>query len=319
MDRRRYIPSPEGLEGRALLSTVAATGRPSAATAAATQAQTATIRQLASSALPESYDQKLQRIENLPYFLAQLQPGRFLPTDTIQSIQESLIEITAKLHAPPSSTLEAFNLEIRDTIAEASLSAQNARGLNHDFGQVLTGAGASPAQVAKFTADMNQLATVDSQSPNPTYLASNDYAVILQTALAVGRPIQTPRAPRLSPTDGQPSSNGGGITTNPLPILVGSYEAGASDDSSTRIEILDSGSQVLGSGVVGSDGRYSATLTKPLAEGRHTLFARAVDVVGNESNLSPGYTLRVVARPSRPTAAAQFLIPPAGPRGLRPA
>lgn len=344
MERRRYVPMAEGLEGKALLSTVTAAPRAfdastrqveqptstSTSTTSPTQSQPQTQASTPSpaapavsvarsnSTLPESYSQKLQRIENLPYFLEQLQPGRYLPADTIRSIQENLIAVTARLHGPPSEILDSFNLELRDTIAATSLSAQNSQALNNLFGKALEGAGASNSVVARFKADMNQLAQVDSQSPNPTYLASNDYAVILQTALAVGRPIVTPKAPRLTPTDGQIVGNGaGGATTNPTPTLVGSYEAGASKEGSTRIEILDGNDRVLGSGVVGADGRYSATVAQPLAPGQYNLTARAVDVVGNESKPSPRLVLRVTSRPTRPSAVAQFLTPPRGPMRLR--
>ncbi|MGE3820459.1 MAG: Ig-like domain-containing protein [Isosphaeraceae bacterium] len=318
MDRRRYVPSAEFMEGRLLLSTVTAAGRPAASVAPQSVAAASLSFSNAGSNLPESYSQKLKRIENLPYFLEQLQPGRYLPAETIRSIQDDLLALTAKLHGPPAERIDHFNVQLRETLASASLSAQNAHALNVAFGQVLEGAGVTSALLARFKADMNQLALVDSQSPNPTYLASNDYAVILQTALAVGRPIVTPRAPRLSPTDGQSVGNGaGGVSTDPTPTLVGSYEAGASDGGTTRIEILDGDGEVLGSGPVGSDGRYSVTLERHLGVGQHTLNARAVDVVGNQSKLSPGLILRVVSRPARPVAAAQFLAHPGGPLRLR--
>lgn len=318
MDRRRFVPSSEGLESRQLLSTVVQATRPAAVPAATATASATAVPQVSTSGLPESYTQKLQRIENLPYFLEQLQPGRFLPADTIESIQANLVEVTAKLQGPPPATLDSFNVELRETIAEASISAQNARALNNAFGKVLVGAGASDAQVSRFAEDMNRLAQVDSQSPNPTYLASNDFAIILQTALAVGRPIQTPTPFRLSPSDGQLVGNGaGGLTTVSTPTLIGSYPAGASDDAFTRIEIVDENGDVLGSAPVDQDGRYSAQVARPLAEGQYRLNARAVDAVGNQSKLSPVFILKVVSRPTRATAAPQFLRPPGGPRSLR--
>ena len=117
MDRRRFAPSPDGLEGRMLLSTA----RPSSATVTA-QAPVANL----SSTLRE----KELRIERLPYFLQTLQPGRVLPEATITRLQADLNTIVARLQPPPSEVLDAFNLGLRDVLPNASLSAEDARTLN---------------------------------------------------------------------------------------------------------------------------------------------------------------------------------------------
>ena len=88
MDRRRFAPSPDGLEGRMLLSTA----RPASAITTA-QAPVANL----SSTLRE----KQLRIERLPYFLQTLQPGRVLPEATIARLQADLNTIVARLQPPP--------------------------------------------------------------------------------------------------------------------------------------------------------------------------------------------------------------------------
>ena len=80
MDRRRFVPSPDGLEGRMLLSTA----RPASATLSA-RAPVANL----SSTLQE----KQLRIERLPFFLETLQPGRVLPGATIARLQADLPRI----------------------------------------------------------------------------------------------------------------------------------------------------------------------------------------------------------------------------------
>ncbi len=52
--------------------------------------------------------------------------------------------------------------------------------------------------LAAIKADMNQLARADSQSRQPIYLATNDYTLVLQDTLAIGRPITRPGIPELA-------------------------------------------------------------------------------------------------------------------------
>ena len=48
---------------------------------------------------------------------------------------------------------------------------------------------------------MSELIQADTNGPNPVMVATNDYALVLQTALGVGRPIQAPAPPKLSTAD----------------------------------------------------------------------------------------------------------------------
>jgi len=303
MERRRYNPTPEGLEGRDLLSLFGSTPK-----------QNATV---SVQNLPETFRQKEQRIEHLPFYIGQIQAGRFLPPDTMQHLQADLNDVAARLHAPSTPVVNAFNRGLRHLEPDLSLSPSNARLLNASFGSVLSRAGATPEATANLQRDMNELALVDSKSTEPSYLARNDYALVLQTALEVGRPIQTPTAPGLAPTDGlHKTGTQSALTHNHLPTLNGTYEAGATKIGFMRMQIIDPSEQVLGTGTVEPSGSYSVKLTTPLPDGTYVLRARAIDEVGHVSNPSLGaLRLKVVSVPSR-AGTGSTAATPAGPLGL---
>jgi hypothetical protein len=307
-ERRRFVPSTEGLEGRALMASLFGVSSP--ATSLTTTIDT----------LPENFKQKELRIAHLPFFLNTLQPGRFLPATTITSIQADLQSILGRLHAPPTRAADGFNLDLRHMFVQTNLSPDNAKILNHAIGVVLVGAGATPTQVHNIQTDMNQLALVDSKSIDPSRLAANDYGLVLQTALAVGRPILTPTSPTLSLKDGQRNkSNTAGRTHNHLPTLVGTYTEGASTANLTVMRIVELDGTVIGSGAVDKNGKYSVTATVPLADGVYKLSSQALEPAGLVSALSKPFTLRVETPPPRvlPAAAAEALTPPGGPLNLR--
>jgi hypothetical protein len=307
MDRRRFVPSTEGLEGRALLASLFGNG---------------TSNANALDDIPMTFALKEARIERLPFFMEQFRPGRFLPADTIDQLKTDLLAVAAKLHRPKPATLDAFNSEIRDVISSSSLSVADAKGLSHSFGVVLTSAGATPQQVANLQRDMNELARVDANSPQPVFLATNDYTVVLETVLAVGRPIRRPSVPQLAAKNGQRVSPTVGVTTLRQPVMVGNYDAGAT------VQIVDTNGAVLGSavvtkngptqsnGVAQATGRYEITFDKPLADGFYTFHLRAIDDHGNVSHDSPAFKLKVITGPKEKTAAER-LAPPGGPLSLK--
>lgn len=305
MDRRRFVPSADGLEGRALLSLLGGSAPSSSSSAALGQ-------------IPENFEQKIQRIENLPFFVDHIQPGRFIPPEAMKDIQANLLKLAGTLHAPPSMFVNGFNENLRHAMPYSTLSPDTARILNHSFSVVLTQAGADPGVVEALAGDMNVFALAASRSVNPSFLARNDYALVLQTALAVGRPIPTPTTPTLSVDSGQAVKGApAGYTHQQNPTLVGTYPSGATTEGSTTMQVLDESGQVVGSGAVDSAGRYSAKITTALPDGTHAFTVRAVDPFGHLSKPSRPFTLKVISRPDTPTAAAQTLVPPGGPRGLR--
>lgn len=193
MDRRRFVPRPEGLEGRQLLST--ATPRPPAAPP------------LISSPLDQSNNTTALRnirIDRLPQILARIDPDRVVPPAVVSALQEDLTAIEGKLNRASQPALEGFNKQLRATLAGRSLSVEDAAGLNAAFGRVLDSMGASPSVVRKFRADMNQLAKVDAHAPEPNMTASNDYAFLTQMVIGIGTPVPT----RPTPTPSGPVGRG---------------------------------------------------------------------------------------------------------------
>ncbi len=312
MDRRRFVPSADGLEGRALMSLFGGGTSPS--------------RNLNISIqdLPDNFQQKALRIEHLPYYLEQTSPNRSLPGDALKQLQVDLTEIAGNLHAPTTRAVNDFNRSLRHAFPYATLSAANAKYLNNSFGAVLSRAGATAAQEASIRADMNSIARAESHNQDPSFLVANDYSLVLQTALSVGRAIPTPKLPLLDTKDGVRSKSGvAGTTRHDTPTLVGAYTPGASKDGFTNMQIVNENDQVVGTGVVGKNGQYAVTLTVPLPAGISHLRARAVDILGHESLFSPAYMLKYVPKPGTvvtavagTTTSTTPLSPAGGPTSL---
>lgn len=275
MDRRRrhFVPSAEGLENRQLLN-------------AARVRKTPTVAVVSSAS---SSQQKSSRIDKLPNYLNSLQPGRYIPPEIVAALQAELLTVVGKLDRPASFTLDNANRQYRATIGNSSLSAQNAAGLNATFVNVLKSANAPEASINALSATMKRLAQVDSAGTNPANLAASDYALILQTALTVGRPIRTPAAPSLSPSSNTGSKDDN-ATTVVQPKMVGRY------DSGTTIQLLDENSNVLGTAEVDANGQYNVAPTFPLSVGKHKLRVRAFDVLNNYSQPSKAVTINIKAK-----------------------
>ena len=318
MDRRRFNPSAEGLEGRALLSLF---GGYKSATANTT---------VSIADLPKTYKEKELRIAHLPYYLLQEDPRRYLPPELTHQLQTDVNTVVSKLHAPTAPVVNAFNAGLRRLMPQNTLSRANAVYVNHSFGAVLERAGAAPEQVTSLQNDMNQLAKVDSLSIQPTTLTRGDYSLVLQTTLAVGRPMITPTAPSLQAKDGRKVDGGrAGITHDHNPTMVGSYQAGATKDGEVWIQIVnqDTG-QVVGTMPVNSTGAYTIKLSY-LPDGVYHLSARSSDEVGHLSAESNPFKLTVktivppgpkaqflIDVPSFPVRTATSASPPGGPLGL---
>jgi hypothetical protein len=308
MDRRRFVPSTEGLEGRALLAT-SLFGSASANNNPAVE-------------VPWTFPLKVHRIERLPFHLEQNKPGRILPAATLKQLQNDLLDIAAKLHPPGSAVLEAYNSALRKVSPSSSLSVTDAHLLSHVFGRAVMAAGATPQQVANLQNDMNALAKVDANSPQPVFLATNDYTLVLETILAVGRPIRRPVAPQLAAHQGKRLNPNAGITTHHQPTLVGTY------DAFNTIQIVDANGNVYGqapvikngptesNGEALATGRYTVTFDKPLADGLYTFYVRAVDSFGNVSHPSPPFKIKVVT-PPRIQAINAGVGVPGGPLALK--
>ena len=280
--RRRFSPSAETLEGRQLLSSGAK--RPTVVA-------------------PATLQQKQSRIDKLPRYLNSLQPNRHVPDDLVTALQNDLMLIVGKLDRPSTLSLEAANRQFRGTIANASISIEDAAGLRSTFRGVLQSANAPAVAVENLTNDMDALVKLDSTGRAPALLAANDYAIVLQTALGVGRPIRRPAIPSLSQAD-DTGARGDHTTTISRPRLVGRY------DANTTIQLLNEADQVLGNANVTASGQYSVQPAVALAPGRYKFRVRAFDSLNNTSVAS-----RAVVIIIKPSAAPKSATPK-GPLAL---
>ena len=281
MDRRRFVPKPEGLEGRTLLSNIFGSS--------GTSNTQRTIQNM-----PDTWTEKTDRVAHLPYYLQQIDPQSPLPAAAMESVQNALTPIIGQLHSADSQAIDNFNLTIRKAFPHNSLSVSNAAQLNNTFGNVLRSAGATEAQTAALKSSMNELAKGASNSTQPVVVASNEYSIVVQIGLGIGRPIQTPLRPKLQKHNGTELSNGtAGSTPLPDPVFVGTYLAGNKSAVGTTIQIVDSNGVVHSSGETNNLGNYATTPVQPFSVGTYTLYARAVDSQGHMSLLSTPYTLKV--------------------------
>ncbi|MGE5755953.1 MAG: hypothetical protein ACM35G_09585, partial [Planctomycetaceae bacterium] len=309
MDRRRFVPSPEGLEGRALLSLFGHSSSSQTSSSTNANSNAPSIFGIGGNLttvnnnIPETFKAKEARIAHLPFYLERIRPGRFLPNDVTSELQTDLNTIVGQLHKPDGAVLEAFNRHLRDAQPHTSLSDTDARILNRSFGYVLNSAGATPQAQSKLQADMNDLARVDANSPQPVFLATNDYALVLQTVLGIGRPIQAPAVPELKAKTGIRVNPDLGITARHQPTLVGTYDAVQNVAATkvvatdTSMQIIDGNGDVLGSGPIYTNGDYTVTFAKPLNDGLYTFYARAADDQGHLSEPSPPFKLKIISRP----------------------
>jgi hypothetical protein len=310
MDRRRFVPSTEGLEDRALYATNIF-GPPAATPTTSTAAST----------VPSTFKLKIHRIERLPFYLNKFGPGRFIPSDVMQPLQNDLTQIAAKLHPPGSTVLQVYNDGLRPILTHSSLSPADVTQLNNDFGTAVAAMGATPEQVANLQKDLENLAKFDTTLTDPVFFATNDYSTVLQTIIAVGRPIRRPDVPELAATQGTRINANVGVTSLRHPTFIGYYDAYG------NVQIVDSSGKVYGeaavapygppvvNGIAQATGRYKLNIDVPLTDGLYTLYARAVDDFGNVSDLSAPFKLLVISPGERDEPGV--VDTPAGPLALQ--
>ncbi len=282
MDRRRFVPSSEGLETRQLLA-----------------ANINTLFGLQVSAnlnLPITYQARLQRIQRLPHYLEQIAPGRYLPPAEMQDIKTGLYNLLEITQKPPSQGLNNYNYELRKVVDRQSLTATDINRLNQTFTGVLNSAVAPPASVAALSGALYQLTSrVDTASVLPVTLATNDYTLVLQTALAVGRPMPHPTLPKLAHNNG--INAGPQHFKTPLlhPSFVGTYHY------HTVMEIINPDGVVVGFHRVQTNNNYKVNIGPALSPGVYEFRLRAMDQVGHFSKLSRAFLVKVVPKRHHPT------------------
>ena len=131
---------------------------------------------------------------------------------------------------------------------------------------------------------------LDVTQPNPTFVATNDYSVILEVALGVGRPIHTPATPHLAAVDRVNAKNPQ-LTKVRQPQIVGTY------DANSTITLIDNAGDILGSTTVPASGKYAVQPSQILANGTYSFRVIASDPGGDYSLPSAPITI-IVGNPN---------------------
>lgn len=291
MDRRRFIPRPENMEGRMMLST-ASPGSAAASTAAASRSAVTTTE----ANVPITIQDKLTRIDRLPINLRATDRNRALPRELIGPIQQAMTDSISTLGRADPQTIEMFNGVLRDVVSRPSLRAQDAQALNNALTKVLVSAGASTEDVDAIATNLKALATtVNTSQAQPVFLSTNDYATVLQMTLIVGRPMPAPSLPNLAQGTGAQASTGHFVSRTTLPKFVGTYEAQA------IMQIYDDATGVVyGQGQAAKNGQYSIHFDKALEVGpTYKMRVRAVDELGHVGQSSRPFTIKVALPPNQ--------------------
>ena len=278
MDRRRFVPSHEALEGRELQ---------------ATNPFSIFGNQVGPNLnIPITFEQKALRIIRLPFYLNEISPhGRFLPAPEIKQIQNSLFEMLDKIDRPPSQALNNYNYQLRKVVATQSLSTDNINRLNFSFGAVLKSAKTPPDAINGLkSALFTMVSQVDTASVLPVSLGSNDYTLTLETALGIGRPMPPPIVPKIKKNEGI-QANVNHIKTPLLrPHLVGTYHF------HTFIRVVTPAGIIVGAARVKKNNNYNVQIVVPQSIGVHEFRIQAVDDAGNVGKLSRPIKIKVVPR-----------------------
>jgi hypothetical protein len=276
MDRRRYRPAAEAIEDRTLQTTFP-------------------LSNLFGTSLntnlnvPITFQQKSLRIEHLPFYLEKISPGRFLPKAELQQIQSALFGIMDGIHKPPPSALNNYNYQLRNIVPHQSISPADIERLDYSFGAVLKAAKTPAPSIDALKAPTTYLASViDTASVMPVVLATNDYTLILETALAIGRPMPPPSLPRMKRNNGIQANAQHMKTPLHRPHLVGTYHF------HTTMEVVNSSYQVIGSAPVRRNSNYNVQITTPLPVGVYKVQLVAVDTFGHNSRPSRPFLIKVV-------------------------
>ncbi|WP_337176841.1 Ig-like domain-containing protein [Paludisphaera sp.] len=288
MDRRRFIPGPESMEVRVMLSTA------SPASVAATTASMTTNANATN--LPITIQDKMTRIERLPINLRATERNRPLPRELVEPIQQAMTDSISAMGRADPQTIEMFNGVLRDVVSRPSLRAQDAQALNNALTKVLVSAGATTENVDTIATNLKALATtVNTTQSQPVFLTTNDYATVLQMTLIVGQPMPAPNLPTLARGEGASASNGHFVTRAPTPTFAGTYQAQA------ILQIYDDATgEVYGQGQAAKGGQYSIAFDRSLTDGETVkVRIRAVDELGHVGLSSRPFTIKYVARPGR--------------------
>jgi hypothetical protein len=274
MDRRKrmFRPTLDGLEVRLVMS-----GSAGGAAASAVKTTAVAAPAAATSGPGQVINNRNRYINNLGNLMLSNQPGRIIPPDVVQQVQNALLGIRSQLKAPTKNTTIMFQKYLRLMNAQASINPENLRGLDQSFQNILIAAGANRTQRAAFTSAMARVAQVDSNSLNPGMLVASDYGLIFQAVMSVGRKLPAPVRPQLLPADD--TGDRDNVTKNTQPRFYGNYAAGF------QIRLLNSAGHVIGVANTSGNGDYQVKPAVPLGLGTYQFRVQAVELSNGDLSL----------------------------------
>ena len=119
-------------------------------------------------------------------------------------------------------------------------------------------------------------------APSPSILASNDYSLILQTALSIGRPMPSPILPKIAKNQGIQANVDHIKTPLKHPAFVGTYHF------HTHIQIITPSGEVVGVTQLSQEQRLQGSSSiPPLSPGVYQFRIRAYDDGGQLESREP--------------------------------
>jgi hypothetical protein len=195
------------------------------------------------------------------------------------------------IHRPPPKALDNYNYQLRKVVSKQSLTPGDIGLLNHGFGAVLASAQTPSTSIQTMKSSLYSLTSqIDTASVQPVTLATNDYSLVLQTALAIGRPMPPPQLPKIKRNQGIQAGPQHIKTPLSRPTLVGTYHF------HTIIQIVTPAGVVVGQENVHKNNNFKVQITTPQTVGVHEFQLRALDDVGHISRLSKKFLIKVVPK-----------------------
>ena len=231
----------------------------------------------------------------------------------IEQIQLGMYQVMGRMTPPPSTALTNYNLATaQDRLQFVAQPRRTAQLLNSGFRGVLRSANTPDPGLTTLTTAVDQLVTqVDTASVNPTFLATNDNAYLLQLATVLGAAD--------APAEGADDLQGLGVQVSPgvnvtplaHPYFAGTYEYG------TTMQMIDpaAGNAVVGQAAVAKNGQYQIKVSTPLNVGQTYKFRMlAVDEAEHFSQASRQFVVKVVP-PKNQAQAHTVTLGQATPQG----
>ena len=163
--------------------------------------------------------------------------------------------------------------------------------LNHGVTAVLRSAHAPESSINGISNGLFTLTSqVDTASVQPVVLGTNDNTLVLQTALAIGRPMPPPQLPRIKKNNGIQADTQHIKTPLERPTLVGTYHY------HTIIQVVTPQGVVVGEANCRRNNNYKVQITTPQSVGIHEFQLQAEDDAGHLSRLGTQFLIKVVPK-----------------------